>query len=81
MIAARDFHHQWFRDARFGMFIHWGLYSIWGRGEWVMHREKIPFPEYRKLADKFNPEKLKMKDWASLAVEAGMKYMVIRKRM
>ena len=48
----------WWRDAKFGMFIHWGLYSILGRGEWVMHNEKIPAEEYAKLADEFKPKSL-----------------------
>ena len=47
----------WFKDARFGLFIHYGLYSILGRGEWVLYREKIPIPEYEKLTERFNPEK------------------------
>ena len=46
---------QWFQDARFGMFIHWGLYSLIGRGEWVMHWEKIPVPEYEKLRNTVQP--------------------------
>jgi alpha-L-fucosidase len=46
---------QWWRDAKFGMFIHWGLYSIPARGEWVMHNEKIPADAYAKLAGEFTP--------------------------
>src|SRR5215475_1781823 len=46
---------KWFQDARFGMFIHWGLYSILARGEWVMHHENIPVPEYEALMQQFNP--------------------------
>lgn len=68
---------KWWRDAKFGMFIHWGLYSILGRGEWVMHNEKIPVEEYRKLADEFNPKHFNADEWANLAKEAGMKYMVM----
>jgi len=67
----------WWRDAKFGMFIHWGLYSILGRGEWVMHAEKIPAEEYAKLADEFKPQKFDANEWASIAKEAGMKYMVM----
>ena len=46
---------RWFQDARFGMFIHWGLYSILARGEWVMHNERIPVPDYEPLVEQFNP--------------------------
>ncbi|RLE59752.1 MAG: hypothetical protein DRN53_06805 [Thermoprotei archaeon] len=48
---------KWFSEAIFGMFIHWGLYSILGRGEWIMYLERILRDEYTKLADKFKPEK------------------------
>ncbi len=67
---------QWWRDARFGMFIHWGLYAIPGRGEWVMNVEGIPPEKYRKLAWEFNPRYCDMRQWAKLARDAGMKYMV-----
>ena len=49
----------WFQDARFGMFIHWGLYSIIGKQEWVMHTDRIPVPEYEKLVPQFNPTQLR----------------------
>ena len=68
---------KWFRDARFGMFIHWGLYSMLGRHEWVMNRERIPLKEYEKLADKWQPKPNCMRDWAKLAKKAGMRYMVM----
>ena len=71
---------KWFNEARFGMFIHWGLYSILGRGEWVMYRERIPKEEYRKLADRFNPSNFNAKEWVNLAERAGMKYMVLTTR-
>ena len=45
----------WFRDARFGMFVHWGVYSVPGRGEWVMHNERIPVGEYEEIPPLFNP--------------------------
>ena len=67
---------QWFRDARFGLFVHWGLYSVLGRGEWVMYRERIPADEYAKLADRFNPENFSMDSLCRFAAENGMKYMV-----
>lgn len=70
----------WFRDARFGMFIHWGLYSILGRGEWVMYLEHIPVAEYSKLSERFKPTKFNPDEWVSYAKEAGMRYMVLTSR-
>lgn len=76
-----------FDDIKFGMFIHWGLYSIpageWngeevrGIGEWIMHRKEVPVSEYAKLAKQFNPTEYDPKEWVQLADDAGMKYMVI----
>ena len=71
---------KWFADARFGMFIHWGLYSILGRGEWAMFHERIPGDEYAKLARRFSPTKCDMNAWAALAKRAGMKYVVMTSR-
>src|SRR5712692_11507349 len=68
---------QWWHEARFGMFIHWGLYSVLGRHEWVMESEGIPVAEYEKLADRFKPKPSAARDWAKLAKRAGMKYMVM----
>ena len=68
---------QWFRKARFGMFIHWGLYSQLGRHEWVMNRERIPVQEYEKLAATFKPRPQVAREWARLARESGMRYMVM----
>lgn len=67
----------WFEQARFGMFIHWGIYSVLGRGEWVMHQEKIPVAEYEKLGFQFNPTEYNPREWAALAREAGMKYITV----
>lgn len=67
----------WWKEARFGMFIHWGVYSIPGRGEWVMFNEKIPIPEYEKLYPQFNPTKYNPDEWVRLAKEAGMRYIVV----
>lgn len=77
----------WWREARFGMFIHWGLYAIpageWkgqpvpGIGEWIMNRAKIPVKEYERLADSFNPVKFNADEWVSIAKAAGQKYIVI----
>lgn len=68
---------RWFRQARFGMFIHWGLYSQLGRHEWVMNRERIPVEEYEKLAETWKPMPYPARNWASLAKKAGMRYMVM----
>ena len=67
----------WFREARFGMFIHWGLYSLLKRGEWVMHQEGIPARKYEKLAGRFRPAADCARQWARLAKRAGMKYVVL----
>jgi alpha-L-fucosidase len=78
---------EWFRDVKYGMFIHWGLYAIpagqWngqrslGLGEWVMFRSRVPVKEYEKLAARFNPVKYNADEWVKLAKDAGMKYIVI----
>lgn len=70
----------WFQDVRFGMFIHWGLYSIVARGEWAMHTDRIPVAEYEKLVSQFNPYKFNADEWVSIAADAGQKYMVITSR-
>ena len=68
---------KWWHEARFGMFIHWGLYSVLGRHEWVMNRERIPVEEYELLADRFRPKPNAARAWAKLARQAGQKYMVM----
>jgi alpha-L-fucosidase len=70
----------WWRQARFGMFIHWGLYAIPGRGEWVQWNERIPPTEYAKLAAQFRPKRFDPDAWARLAKDSGMKYMVLTAR-
>src|ERR1035437_9379196 len=67
----------WWREAKFGMFIHWGLYSQLGRQEWVMALEDIPVEQYEKMAKGFRPKPNPAGDWAKLAKQAGMKYMVM----
>lgn len=73
----RERRMKWWRQARFGMFIHWGLYSVLGRHEWVMENEGIPVAEYEQLARQFRPKPWPARDWAALAKKAGMKYMVM----
>ncbi|HOK04060.1 MAG TPA: alpha-L-fucosidase [Victivallales bacterium] len=68
---------KWFREARFGLFIHWGLYSLAARHEWVKNKEKISNEEYQKYFDHFNPDLYNPKEWAKEAKNAGMKYFVI----
>jgi len=85
--AQRDARMKWFREARFGMFIHWGVYSvpagvydgkpIDGIGEWIMHQGRIPVDRYRLYAKEFNPVKYDADAWVKLAKDAGMKYIVI----
>jgi alpha-L-fucosidase len=85
--ADRDRRFKWFRDARFGMFIHWGIYSVpageWqgkpipGLGEWIMNRAEISIKDYEPLAKQFNPVKFNAEEWVRVAKDAGMKYLVI----
>jgi len=83
----RDARMKWWREARFGMFIHWGIYSvpagtyngkkIGGIGEWIMNRGKIPVARYAEYAKEFNPVKFNADEWVKIAKDAGMKYIVI----
>jgi len=85
--AQRDARLAWWRDARFGLFIHWGVYSvpagmyqgkkIGGGGEWIMCTAKIPRTEYQSYAKVYNPVNYNADDWVRLAKQAGMKYIVI----
>jgi len=68
---------KWWHEARFGMFIHWGLYSVLGRHEWVMENEGIPVSEYELLTKRFRPKPNAARDWAKLAKETGQRYMVM----
>jgi len=75
--ADRERRMQWWHEARFGMFVHWGLYSVLGRHEWVMEQEGIPVAEYEQLAQRFKPAPNAARAWARLAKQAGQKYMVM----
>ena len=69
-----------FQDMKFGMFIHWGVYSVLGDGEWVFHNRKLKLDEYERLPKFFDPEKFDAKTWVALAKAAGMKYITITSR-
>ena len=83
----RDTRLDWWREAKFGLFIHWGLYAIpagrWngkkigGTGEWLMHNARIPVADYERLAGQFNPVNFDADQWVQIAKSAGMKYIVI----
>ncbi len=83
--ADRDARMAWFREAKFGIFIHWGLYSVpageWKEkknyGEWIFEKAHIPMSEYEKFRDRLNPVKFDAAAWVALAKQAGMKYIVI----
>jgi alpha-L-fucosidase len=75
--ATRAQRMAWWHQAKFGMFIHWGLYSIIGQHEWAKEIEGIPIPQYELLAKHFNPRPNAAREWARLAKRAGQKYMVM----
>src|SRR5262245_38711622 len=85
--ASTDERMEWWREARFGMFIHWGVYAVPAGmynghkvnriGEWIMNRGKIPVAEYQAFAKEFNPVKYDAEAWVKMAKDAGMKYIVI----
>ena len=85
--AEFDARMEWFREAKFGMFIHWGLYSVaageWngkpvrGIGEWIQSNARITVEDYAPLQQRFNPVKFDAKRWVEIAKDAGMKYIVI----
>ena len=68
---------QWFREARFGLFLHWGLYAIPARGEWVRNGEQMPEEAYLPFFDEFTAADFDPKAWARAAKEAGMRYAVL----
>ena len=85
--TPKDNRMEWWREARFGMFIHWGVYAVPAGiykgqkinriGEWIMNRGKIPVAEYQEFAKEFNPVKYDPEAWVKMAKDAGMKYIVI----
>jgi alpha-L-fucosidase len=75
--ATREARMQWWHEAKFGMFIHWGLYSVIGQHEWAKETEGVPIPQYELLAKNFHPKPNAARDWAQLAKKAGQRYMVM----
>ena len=71
---------KWFEDARFGMFVHFGPYSVLGDGEWVMNNRPIKTNEYKRLQDFFNPQEFNAAEWVRIAKSAGMKYIAFTSR-
>ncbi len=71
---------QWFQEAKFGLFIHWGVYSVLGDGEWVMNNQNISIDDYEKLPSFFNPIEFDAEEWVRMAKDAGMKYITITSR-
>lgn len=67
---------EWFTNARFGMFIHWGIYSIPAEGEWIIYQKDLNMADYERFAAQFNPVDFDPGSWADLAKDAGMKYVV-----
>ncbi len=76
MDSAKEQRLGWWREARFGMMITWGIYALEAAGEWVQYKRRIPVKEYEKLAARFNPVRFDAGEWVRCAKEAGMKYMV-----
>ena len=71
---------KWFEEAKFGLFIHWGVYSVLGDGEWVMNNQNISIKEYERLPGFFNPIEFDADEWVKMAKETGMKYITITSR-
>lgn len=76
-MTEREKRVQWFQNARFGMFLHWGLYAIPGRGEWYMSNARIPAEQYERYMQEFTAKAYDPRDWARRAKRAGMQYVVL----
>ena len=76
-MTEREKRVQWFQEARFGMFLHWGLYAIPGRGEWYMSGARMPAKEYERYMQEFTAKAYDPRDWARRAKRAGMQYVVL----
>lgn len=76
-MTEREQRVQWFQEARFGMFLHWGLYAIPGRGEWYMSGARMPAEEYERYMREFTAKAYDPRDWARRAKQAGMRYVVL----
>lgn len=79
-LRLTDDQMKWWRDARVSLFIHWGIYSVPGEGEWIMHNKQIPADQYATYAEKFTAAKFDADAWAALAKRGGMKYVVLTAR-
>jgi alpha-L-fucosidase len=72
-----DASRRWFQDAKLGMFVHWGIYSLLAKGEWVMDNDKLPIEQYAKLPPRFNPSRFDAQAWVQLAKSAGARYITV----
>src|SRR5438477_13196220 len=68
---------KWFRDAKFGLFIHWGVYSVLGDGEWVMNNRHMSIEDYETVPPQFDPAEFNAAEWVAIAKAAGVKYITI----
>jgi alpha-L-fucosidase len=80
IVSMAESTHQWFRDARYGMFVHWGPYADWGRGEQILFREHLDQREYEQRACDWNPQHFDAAHWAKVAADGGFKYSTLTSR-
>jgi alpha-L-fucosidase len=78
LLSEKDM--QWWKDAKLGLFIHFGLYSVLGQGEWAMFNKQMDTSEYGQLKDSFTVSKFSGKNWVAIAKQAGCRYMVVTSR-